>query len=62
MKPREFFEAVAKIREHQRAYSRSNGRDKQELRYSKEMEAVIDREIARVRLLEKERMQPRLDL
>lgn len=50
------------MREHQRAYSRSNGRDRQELRYSKEMEAVIDREIARVRLLEKERMQPRLDL
>ncbi len=62
MKPREFFEAVAKMREHQRAYFRSNGRDKQELRYSKEMEAVIDREIARVRLLEKERMQPRLNL
>lgn len=50
------------MREHQRAYFRSNGRDKQELRYSKEMEAVIDREIARVRLLEKERMQPRLNL
>lgn len=62
MTPREFFEAVVNMRKHQRAYARSNGRDKTALRYAKDAETKIDHEIARVQLIENKRLQPRLDL
>lgn len=61
MTPKEFFDAVVEMRKHQRAYFRSHGTDRQALSYSKDAEARIDREIARVQLLLKEQQQPRLD-
>ena len=50
------------MRKHQRAFDRSNGRDKQQQRYARELEKRVDLEIARVQLVEKEQLQPRLDL
>lgn len=61
MTPKEFFDAVVEMRLHQRAYFRSHGIDKTVLRYSKEAEAKVDKEIAHVQLLTKEQQQPRLD-
>lgn len=62
MTPKEFFDAVVEMRKHQRAYFRSHGIDKQALRFSKDAEAKVDKEIARVQLLIKEQQQPKLDL
>ena len=62
MKPREFYNLVVDMSKHQRAFDRSNGRDKQQQRYARELEKRVDPEIARVQLVEKEQLQPRLDL
>lgn len=62
MTPKEFYDTVVVMRKHRLAYSRSSGRDRTALRYAKEAERLIDNEIARVQLLQKERLNPRLDL
>lgn len=62
MTPRAFYDLVVDMRKHQRAADRSNGRDRQAKRYAKDLEKRVDMEIARVQLLERERLQPRLDL
>lgn len=62
MTPKEFFDTVARMRKHQKDFDRSRGRDTLSQRYAKELEARIDHEIKRVQLLEKERLQNRLDL
>lgn len=61
MTSKEFFDTVVEMRKHQKAYLRSNGRDKDELRYSRDYEAKIDKEIVRVKLIIKENQNPRLD-
>lgn len=62
MKPREFFDAVVEMRVHQRNYERSNGRDTMAKRCAKDYEQRIDKEIARVKLMDREQANPRLDL
>lgn len=62
MNAREFFDLVVTMRKHQRAYARSDGRDRNALHYARDAERRIDEEIKRVQLIEKERIQPRLDL
>lgn len=62
MNPKEFYDTVVKMREQQRAYFRSNGRDKRALQYAKEYERKIDEEIKRVELMLKEAQNPRLNL
>lgn len=61
MTSKEFFDTVVEMRKHQKAYLRSNGRNKDELRYSRDYEAKIDKEIVRVKLIIKENQNPRLD-
>lgn len=61
MTPKEFYDTVVKMREHQRAYFRSNGRDRIALQNSKHYEQIIDAEIKRVDLMLKEQRSPRLN-
>lgn len=61
MGPKEFFINVEKMREHQRAYSRSKGKDRIALQSAKHYEQMIDTEIKRVNLIIKEELSPRLD-
>lgn len=60
MIPREFFNAVKKMREAQRNYFRF--RTSQFLTESKTLERAVDAEIKRVELMEREKQQPRLNL
>lgn len=62
MTPREFFDAVVEMRRYQIAFERSRGKDDMAKRCSKDLEHRIDHEIARVKLLEREKSSPRLDL
>lgn len=62
MEAKQFFDLVALMRRHQRAYSRSNGRDRHALLDAKDAERRVDEEIKRVQLIERERQSPRLDL
>ncbi len=62
MNAREFFDNVVLMRKYQREYSRSNGKDKEALRYAKDLEGKIDREIARVQHVLKESISPRLEI
>lgn len=61
MSPKEFFLTVEKMREHQRAYFRSKGKDRIALQSAKHYEQMIDTEIKRVNVLLKEELSPRLD-
>lgn len=61
MTAREFYDAVVEMRRLQRIYDKTGGRDKYALRCKKDAEDRIDKEIARVELLTRERMQPRLN-
>lgn len=60
--PREFFDTVVEMRVHQRNYERSHGRDPMAKRCAKDYEQRIDKEIARVKLMEREQANQRLDL
>lgn len=62
MNAREFFNAVDDLRRLQKAAARANGRDRVINRCVKEAEQKIDQEIVRVKLLLRERQQPRLNL
>lgn len=62
MDAKQFFDLVVLMRKHQREYFRSKGQDKKALQYAKEVEQMVDMEIKRVELIQKERMSPRLDL
>lgn len=61
MKPKEFFDLVVEMRRHQIEYARSNGRDRREQTYARDLERKVDTEIKRVKDIEAERMKPRLD-
>ena len=61
MTAREFYDTVVKMRQFQRAYFRSKGQDTEALRFARNYEQIIDREIKRVELIEKEKQQPRID-
>ena len=60
MTPREFFNAVKKMREAQKNYFKF--RTKQFLEESKALERTIDAEIKRVDKIEIDKQQPRLNL
>ena len=60
MTPREFFNAVKKMREAQKNYFKF--RTKQFLEESKALERTIDAEIKRVDKIERDKQQPRLAL
>ena len=60
MTPREFFNAVKKMREAQKNYFKF--RTKQFLEESKALERTIDAEIKRVDKIEIDKQQPRLAL
>ena len=62
MKAREFFDAVVELRKQQRAVVRSKGRDRIAQSAAKHWEGIIDKEIARVAIVEREAAQPKLDL
>lgn len=61
MKPKEFFDTVVKMRQYQQMYFRSKGQDKVALRNAKAYEQLIDTEIKRVQIIEREKLQPRLN-
>lgn len=61
MTPKDFYDTVVKMRHYQRAYFRSKGQDKEALRYAKNYEQIIDTEIKRVEIIERENQQPRLN-
>lgn len=61
MTAKEFYDTVVKMRHFQRAYFRSKGQDKEALRYAKNYEQIIDTEIKRVDLIQREKLQPRLN-
>lgn len=58
MKPKEFFDAVVRMREKQREYSRT--RTSSALTESKRLERVIDEEIGRVQRIMHEKQNPKL--
>ena len=62
MNAREFYNTVRDMREQQRRAERSKGRDRTAVISAHELERIIDMEIARVTLIEKERRSPRLEL
>ncbi len=62
MDAKQFFDTVAEMRKYQKQYERSQRRDTQARRYAKQLEDSIDHEIARVKLMMKERDQLKLDL
>lgn len=62
MTPKEFFDTVVEMRKHQLAFERSRSRDEMERRCAKDYEQRIDHEIARVKLMEREKASPRLEL
>ncbi len=62
MTARDFFELVAAMREQQRILFKSRGQNRTALSASRELEKQVDLEIARVRLIQKEKRNPRLDL
>lgn len=61
MNAKEFYDTVVKMRNFQRAYFRSKGQDKEALRYAKNYEQIIDTEIKRVEIIEREKLQLRLN-
>lgn len=61
MTPKEFFDSVVKMRHFQQRFFRSKGQDKEALCYAKDYERIIDNEIKRVELIERERLQPRIN-
>lgn len=61
MNPKEFYDTVVKMRHYQRVYFRSKGQDKEALRYAKNYEQIIDTEIKRVDLIQREKLQPRIN-
>lgn len=61
MNAKEFYDTVVKMRYYQRTYFRSKGQDKEALRYAKNYEQIIDSEIKRVEIIQREKLQPRLN-
>lgn len=61
MNAKEFYDTVVKMRHYQQIYFRSKGQDKEALRYAKNYEKIIDTEIKRVEIIEREKLQPRLN-
>lgn len=61
MDARQFFETVCEMRKHQIAYFKSSGRNKLELAEAKVWEEKIDKEIKRVRVILREKNNPRFD-
>ena len=62
MNARKFFNAVVELRKQQRAVERSKGKDRIAISSAKHWADIIDNEIARVQIIERERAQPKLDL
>lgn len=62
MNAKQFFDLVVIMRREQRAYSRSNGRDRKALQNAKDCERRVDEEIKRVQMLAREEQFPRLEL
>lgn len=61
MNHKEFFDTVVKMRQYQRQYFRSKGRDSEALRYARNYEQIIDSEIKRVDQITREKLSPRLN-
>lgn len=61
MDSRQFFDTVVEMRKYQKAYFRSNNRDRSALQAAKDYERKIDEEIKRVQLLLHEQRNPRLN-
>lgn len=62
MNPKQFFDLVVKMRQLQQTVKRTRGLDRKVADEAASAERAIDQEIARVRLLERERLQPKLDI
>lgn len=62
MNPKQFFDLVVKMRQLQQTVKRTHGFDRKVADEANKTERAIDAEIARVRLLERERLQTKLDL
>ncbi len=61
MNAKEFYDTVVKMRHYQRTYFRSKGQSKEALRYAKNYEQIIDTEIKRVEIIQRKKLQPRLN-
>lgn len=62
MNHKQFYDLVVKMRELQKTVKRSHGLDRRVAEEARQTERAVDEEIARVRLLECERLQAKLDL
>lgn len=62
MNPKQFFDLVVKMRQLQQTVKRTHGFDRKVADEVGKTERAVDAEIARVRLLERERLQIKLDL
>lgn len=62
MNHKQFFDLVVKMRQLQQTVKRTRGFDRKVADEAASAERAIDQEIARVRLLERERLQTKLDL
>lgn len=62
MNPKQFFDLVVKMRQLQQTVKRTHGFDRKVADEAGKTERAVDAEIARVRILERERLQPKLDI
>lgn len=61
MTPKEFYDAVVKMRHYQQRFISTKGQDKEAQRFARDYERIIDTEIKRVGLIEREKLQPRIN-
>lgn len=61
MTPKDFYDAVVKMRHYQQRFLRSQGLDKEARRIARNYERLIDTEIKRVGLIEREKLNPRIN-
>lgn len=61
MTPKDFYDNVVKMRQYQQRNFRAKGQDREALRYAKKYEQIIDTEIKRVAIIQREKLQPRIN-